>query len=86
MVRPDGPINLMLLKWGDNVLATVSTRGRYHTTLPLALMGIINQSRLPDKLVIFDDNETKTDLREIPTYKHIFQTLDKKLIAWEVIY
>lgn len=49
-------------------------------------MGIINQSRLPDKLVIFDDNEEKTDLRNIPTYRQIFQTLDRKLIAWEVVF
>lgn len=76
----------MLLKWGGNVLASISTRGRYYTTLPLALMGIVNQSRLPDKLIIFDDNVDKVDLRTIPMYQQIFKTLDKKMIAWEVIF
>jgi len=66
-----------------NVLCSVCTRGRYYTTLPMALMAIANQTRKVDKLVVFDDNDEPKDLREDPTYLQIFHTLDAKGIAWE---
>jgi hypothetical protein len=49
-------------------------------------MGVINQTKLPDKLIIFDDNEVKEDLRLDPIYKHLFSILDYKGILWEVQY
>jgi len=67
----------------SKVLCSVATRGRYHTTLPLVLNGIINQTRLPDKLVIFDDNDEPQDMRNEMIYQYFFQMLDIKKISWE---
>ena len=67
----------------SRVLCSVATRGRYYTTLPLVLQAIINQTRLPDKLVIFDDNDKPEDMRENPIYQHFFQIMSLKGIDWE---
>jgi SAM-dependent methyltransferase len=86
--RADGG-NLMLMKWSDtSVLCSISTRGRYDSTLPMAIQAVIMQTRLPDKLIIFDDNDVdkRIDLREMPHYKHLFQMLQMKGISWEVYY
>lgn len=68
------------------VLCSIATRGRYETTLPLALNAVLNQTRPVDKLVIFDDNDEPKDLRENSIYGHLFKILDIRNIAWEVIY
>lgn len=67
----------------SKVLCSVATRGRYHTTLPLTLNAIINQTRLPDKLVIFDDNDEPQDMRNDLVYSYFFQILSIKGIDWE---
>ena len=67
----------------NKILCSVATRGRYTTTLPLVLNAIINQTRLPDKLVIFDDNDEPQDMRNNFMYQYFFQMLDIKGIAWE---
>ena len=69
-----------------NVLCSVSTRGRSHTTLPMAIMAIANQTRKVDKLVIFDDNNEQQDLRQDPLYMRLYHLLDAKRIAWEWLY
>jgi hypothetical protein len=43
----------------------------------------MNQTRLPDKVVIFDDNDEPQDMRNEFLYKHFFSILDAKKIAWE---
>jgi GT2 family glycosyltransferase len=68
------------------ILCSISTKNRYDTFLPLAIQSVINQTRLPDKLVIFDDNDNPRDTREDPKYRYLFSLLDKKNIAWEVIF
>jgi glycosyltransferase involved in cell wall biosynthesis len=68
------------------ILCSISTKGRYHTYLPLAIQAVINQTRKVDKLVIFDDNDKPMDLREEPVYKFLFGILNQKQIPWEVIY
>ena len=68
------------------VLCSVATRGRYFTTLPLVLTAILNQTKLPDKLVIFDDNDEPKDMRQEFIYQHIFQILNEKKIAWEWVF
>ena len=68
------------------VLCSVATRGRYHTTLPLVLNAIINQTTLPDKLVIFDDNDEPQDMRNEMIYQYFFQMLDIKKIKWEWLF
>jgi len=68
------------------ILCSVATRGRYHTTLPLVLSAIMNQTKLPDKLVIFDDNDEPQDMRENPIYKHLFSIMDSKNLKWEWLF
>jgi hypothetical protein len=69
-----------------NVLCSISTRGRYDTTLPMVLMSIVNQTKLPDCVTIFDDNDQPEDLREKEIYNYIFQIMDIKKIKWQVLY
>lgn len=69
-----------------SILASISTRGRYDTTLPLAIQSVICQTLRPDKLVIFDDNETPRDLREIEVYRHLFNMLENAGIEWAVTF
>jgi Glycosyl transferase family 2 len=68
------------------VLCSISTRGRYFTTLPLTLQAIINQTRPVDKLVVFDDNDEPQDMRKELAYLYFFQMLDIKGIKWEWLY
>lgn len=67
----------------SKVLCSVATRGRYFTTLPLVLNAIMNQDRLPDKLVIFDDNDEPKDMRDEFLYQYFFQILQEKGVNWE---
>lgn len=68
------------------ILCSISTRGRYHTTLPIVLMAVANQTRPVDKIVFFDDNDDPKDLRNDPLFINFFKILDKKNIAWQWIY
>lgn len=68
------------------ILCSISTKNRYDTFLPLAIQSVINQTKLPDKLVIFDDNDKPIDLRDKPVYQYLFSVLEKKNIEWEVIF
>lgn len=68
------------------VLCSVSTRGRYETTLPLALQSIMMQTRLPDKLVIFDDNDPPRDVRDIQVYQYLFMMMQLKGLEWEWVF
>jgi hypothetical protein len=49
----------------------------------MALQAVMNQTRKPDKLVIFDDNDEHIDLRQDPMYSKYFFMLERKGIAWE---
>lgn len=69
-----------------NILCSISTKGRYDTTLPLTINAIINQTQKVDKLIIFDDNDAPIDLRGIQLYRYLFSMLDQKGISWEVIF
>lgn len=68
------------------ILCSISTRNRYDTTLPMAIESVILQTKRPDKLVIFDDNDTPTDVREKQHYRYLFEMLQLKGIEWEWIY
>jgi hypothetical protein len=68
------------------ILCSVSTRGRYQSTLPLALQAIICQTRPVDKLVVFDDNDELEDVRTQLVYSHFFEILDEKKIPWEWLF
>lgn len=65
------------------ILCSISTRGRYDTTLPLAIESVIMQTRRVDKLVIFDDNDTPRDVRGENIYDHLFYMLNFKGIEFE---
>lgn len=68
------------------IACSITTRGRYHTTLPMTLMSVATQTKKPDHIVIFDDNDPSEDIREIPTYKHIINIIEEKGISWQVIF
>jgi hypothetical protein len=70
----------------NQILCSISTKGRYDTTLPSAIQSVIFQTKKVDKLVIYDDNDEPKDLREIQLYQYLFQMLDLKNIAWECVY
>lgn len=67
------------------VTVGISTKDRYFTTLPQAIMTVIHQTYVPDRLIIFDDGEQK-DLRNESLYQCLFHLLTHKGIAWEVCF
>lgn len=72
----------------NRILCSISTKGRYDTTLSMAVQAVIHQSRKIDHLIIFDDNDEDKvkDLREIQVFKYLFSIMDLKGISWQVIY
>ena len=68
----------------NEVTATVSTKGRYNTTLPLVLTSLANQTARPGRLIIYDDNPTLEDLRNNEIYRNLFGLLNRVGINWEV--
>lgn len=70
----------------NKILCSISTRGRYHTTLPLAIQSIINQTKQVDKLIIYDDNDDPKDLRTDVVYANLFRIMDLKGIPWEWLF
>lgn len=65
------------------IFCSISTKGRYHTFLPIAIQAVINQTRKVDLLVIFDDNDKPEDMRSFPVYQQLFRVMDLKGIKWE---
>ena len=63
------------------VLAEISTKDRYDTTLHLTLAAIANQTVVPNKLVIYDDGECR-DLRTMPQYNSLLALLMLKGCQW----
>ena len=79
--------NLLMGKWNqEKILCSLPTKGRYYTTLPLVIEAIANQTRKPDKLIIFDDNDAPKDMREEFLYQHLFWLLNSKKIEWEWLF
>jgi len=78
-------------KLGDHSVGTVTaevcTKDRYHTTLPLALSAIINQTVKPDKLVIYDDSEQRIEAEQLHAtspYNGLFKMAADKGIKFVV--
>ena len=67
----------------NEIICSISTRGRYDTTLPMAIMSVIQQTKKPNKLVIFDDNDEPIDVREKQHYRYLFSLLEQNNIEWE---
>ena len=95
--KPVNGMNLMLMKstsisepktfrqyTGKDVTVAVSTKNRTHSTLPLLIQSIINQTEHPAAIIIYDDNDIKEDLREDPVYKNLFALLLKQNINWTI--
>jgi cellulose synthase/poly-beta-1,6-N-acetylglucosamine synthase-like glycosyltransferase len=54
----------------NDITVTLTTRGRYHSTLPMCLMSICTQSFLPGRIILVDDNERK-EFQNIEVFKNI---------------
>jgi hypothetical protein len=65
------------------VTAYISTSGRIHTTLPLAITSICMQTYKPKELILYLDGE-RPDLRQDPMYQYLFGMLADKGIEWKV--
>lgn len=76
--------SLTIFKNGPTITVEIPTKNRYFSTLPLTLVGVIQQTVLPDKIIITDDTDVPIDLRNVPTYKYIFGLFDIKGIDWKV--
>jgi len=68
-----------------DVTVEISTKDRYYTTLPIALVSVANQTYKPKKVLVFDDGEGK-DLREDPLYSSIFALYASKNIDLVVMF
>jgi GT2 family glycosyltransferase len=68
----------------NKVTATVSTKGRFFTTLPLVITSLCNQTLKPGRFIIYNDNDTFEDLRENEIYKNLFTLMNRVGIQWEV--
>lgn len=64
------------------VTAEISTKDRYHL-LPLTISAILNQTRKPERLVIYDDGEQK-DLRELEPFSGLFKLAGDLGVKWEI--
>jgi len=69
-----------------DVSVVISTKNRYDSTLLICLQSVINQSYLPKKIYIFDDNDNPKDLRELPVFNNLFRSAYFKGIDYEVIF
>ena len=76
------------LNTNHKITASICTKGRYFTTLPMAISAVINQTKKIDKLILYDDNDPdkKLDLRDNSVYARLFQIIDAKGIEWQVIF
>ncbi len=69
-----------------HVLCSISTCNRYRTTLSHALASVVNQTRPPDQLIVFDDSNPAEDLRQDPVYSNLFKIMNLRGIEWEWIW
>jgi GT2 family glycosyltransferase len=67
----------------NEILCSISTKGRYDTTLPLSIAAVINQTLKPNKIIIFDDNDEPIDVRETQHYMYLLQMMEAMNIKWE---
>ena len=70
----------------NSILCSITTFNRYYTTLPVVMSAVINQTLLPDKIIVYDDNEKPVDLRENELYRNLFQMMELKGIQFEWVF
>jgi len=68
-----------------DITVTLATRGRNNTTLPLCLLSLSNQTLLPKKVILVDDNENK-DFYETEILRNILTIFKIKNIEFEYYY
>jgi hypothetical protein len=66
----------------SDVTATISTRGRSATTLPLVLQSLLSQNAKPAKVVIYDDNDSFDDPRKNDVLNNMLSALSLSNIQW----
>lgn len=69
----------MILK---DVVATVSTKNRTNTTLPLVITSLLCSTYKPCKFVIYDDNDKLEDPRQNEIYNNLLNGLVNSGIEW----
>jgi hypothetical protein len=52
----------------------------------MTLISVINQTRTPDKIILYDDSKNRADLRTHQIYQYVFQLMASKKIEWEVLF
>lgn len=92
-ITDKAPINVpdaVIMGWRDTkpkVAAYMSTKGRFNTTVPLAMVSIIQQTYKVDSITIFDDNvEDRIDLTKHPVISHCIRYAEMAGIKWYVVY
>lgn len=68
-----------------SLTVSITTRGRYYSTLSLCLTSVITQSLLPEEIILVDDNEKK-DFYNIQIYKDILKLIKNKNIKFSYFY
>lgn len=63
------------------ITVSITTKNRYNSTLPLALMSVINQTLLPHEIILVDDNEKK-EFYLFETFKTLLQLMKFKNIKF----
>jgi SAM-dependent methyltransferase len=89
-----GDLTLLTMKWSSpelikirpTVTCVISTKNRSHTTLPMTIMGICNQTVKPNHLIIYDDGDFKPELNKDPIYSKLFAIISASGISWEYKY
>lgn len=66
----------------NDVTATISTRGRSTTTLPLVLSSLSFQNYKPGKIIVYDDNDSFSDPRKIEVINNVLNGLSFAGIQW----
>lgn len=69
----------------DKILCFIPTKNRYLTTLPLTLQSVIFQSKIPDKVIIYDDNDKPIDMWQQPQYMYLFKQMEMFGIEYEIV-
>jgi hypothetical protein len=52
----------------------------------MAILSVAMQTRKPDHLTIYDDNDNPKDIRENEAYLYLLKMLDEKGIGWDVVF
>jgi len=68
------------------VTAVIPTKDRYSTTFALTLQAVITQTIAPKEILIYDDSDNTTDIREWESYKFLLILANQRGIKWELIY